>query len=168
MVELLTIATQAPPAATPTERTPRGPVGAHLVGSVPLDSVEAVFVLAVDALGDRLRRVPDGEPGARADWILWQYPVFSALPQFEVGPPGDGTYRTLPKLRLRDGARAQDLVVGNLGFADAAICSYGVFAKLKRDGVVPAHVRLQVSLPTPLAPISAFVDHEHQAQEVVP
>lgn len=141
---------------------PPEPIGAHLVGSVPLASVEQVFRATAGALGDRLRRLPDGEPGPRSDWILWQYPVFSSLPQFEVGPPGDGSYRTLPKLRLREGESAQDIVLGNLGFAAAALSSYSVFAKLKRDGIIPPHLRFQVSLPTPLAPVSAFVDPEHQ------
>ena len=165
MTEQATIAT----AETQTTRAadalvPRAPVGAHLVGSVPLGSVEEVFRRTAGVA----RRPP--APAARrrarprADWILWQYPVFSALPQFEVGPPGADTYRTLPKLRLRDGERAEDIVLDNLGFADAAIASYRVFAKLKRDGVIPAHVRFQVSLPTPLAPVSAFIDPEHQAQ----
>lgn len=142
---------------------PSAPVGAHLVGSVPLGGVEEVLRRTAEALGDRLRRLPDGEPGPRSDWILWQYPVFSALPQFEVGPPGSDSYRTLPKLRLRDGERAEDIVLDNLGFADAAISSFAIFAKLKRDGVIPAHVRFQVSLPTPLAPVSAFIDPEHRA-----
>src|SRR4051794_14635545 len=66
----------------------RLPVGVHLVGSVPLAGAEAVFRRAAGALGDRLRRIPDGETGPRSDWILWQYPVFSSRPQFEVGPPG--------------------------------------------------------------------------------
>jgi SAM-dependent methyltransferase len=139
----------------------RLPVGAHLVGSVPLDSAEEVFRRAAEALGDRLRRIPDGETGPRSDWILWQYPVFSARPQFEIGPPGDGTYRALPKLRLRAGEATVDF--GNLGYADSAISSYKTFARLKRDGVVPSHCRFQLSLPTPLAPISAFVDPEFQA-----
>ncbi|MEA2191794.1 MAG: hypothetical protein QOI73_1915 [Solirubrobacteraceae bacterium] len=161
---IATAATQtAPEAAEGDALTPRQPVGAHLVGSVPLGGVEEVFRRTAGALGDRLRRLPDGEPGPRSDWILWQYPVFSALPQFEVGPPGADTYRTLPKLRLRDGERSEDIVLDNLGFADAAISSYAIFAKLKRDGVIPAHVRFQVSLPTPLAPVSAFIDREHQA-----
>ena len=55
-------------------------------------------------------------------------------------------------------------MLDNLGFADTAISSFAIFAKLKRDGVIPAHVRFQVSLPTPLAPVSAFIDPEHQAQ----
>ncbi|MEY2514513.1 MAG: hypothetical protein QOJ89_1871 [bacterium] len=153
-----------PDAAAADSLAPRVPVGAHLVGSVPLGSAEEVFRRTAGVLGDRLRRLPDGEPGPRSDWILWQYPVFSALPQFEVGPPGADTYRTLPKLRLRDGERAADIVLDNLGFADMAISSFATFAKLKRDGVIPGHVRFQVSLPTPLAPVSAFIDPEHQAQ----
>jgi SAM-dependent methyltransferase len=139
-------------------------VGVHLVGSVPLGSAEEVFRRASQTLGDRLRRIPDGETGPRSDWILWQYPVFSSLPQFVVGPPGDATYRTLPKLRLRSGERADAVTLDSLGYAETALASYRLFARLKRDGVIPAHCRFQVSLPTPLAPISAFIDPEHQAQ----
>jgi SAM-dependent methyltransferase len=138
-------------------------VGAHLVGSVPLGSAHEVFRRTASALGERVRRLPDGETGPRSDWILWQYPVFSSLPQFEVGPPGDNAHRTLPTLRLRTGERIENVAFDNLGLADAAIASYRTFAELKRDDVIPSHVRFQVSLPTPLAPISAFVDGEHQA-----
>jgi SAM-dependent methyltransferase len=144
-------------------RSERLPAGVQLVGSVPLGSAEEVFRAAAAALGDRLRRIPDGETGPRSDWILWQYPVFSSRPQFEVGPPGDGTYRTLPKLRLRAGETARDVSFENLGYADTAIASYKTFACLKRDGVIPAHCRFQLALPTPLAPISAFVAPELQA-----
>jgi ubiquinone/menaquinone biosynthesis C-methylase UbiE len=139
------------------------PEGVHLVGSVPLASSEEVFRTAADGLGDRLRRIPDGETGPRSDWIVWQYPVLSAQPQFEVGPPGPGHYRALPRLRLRAGERAETVRFENLGYAQAAIASYRVFARLKRDGVVPPACRLQVCLPTPLAPISAFVAAEDQA-----
>src|SRR5437660_10981240 len=108
--------------------------GAHLVGSVPLASAEVVFQTVGAEIGDRLRRVPDGETGPRSDWIVWQYPVLSAQPQFEVGPPGPGHYRALPRLRLRAGERAEDIRLENLGYAEAAIASYRVFARLKRDG----------------------------------
>jgi SAM-dependent methyltransferase len=166
MAKQATMATTVwePEAAEPREPGIRAPVGAHLVGSVPLSSAEEVFSRTATALGDRLRRLPDGETGPRSDWILWQYPVFSALPQFEVGPPGTDTYRTLPKLRLRPGEHFENVIIDNLGFAETAVASYKTFAKLKRDGVIPAHLRFQLSLPTPLAPISAFIDAEHQAQ----
>jgi SAM-dependent methyltransferase len=160
------MATHAPLAAEVLEpETGRQPsvVGAHLVGSVPLDSAAEVFRRTAHALGDRLRRLPDGETGPRSDWILWQYPVFSALEPFEVGPPAPDAYRTLPTLRLRGGERPEHVVFGDLGLARAAIASYKTFAELKRDGAIPPHVRFQVSLPTPLAPISAFIDPDHQA-----
>ena len=32
--------------------------------------------------------MPDGETGPRSDWIVWQYPVLSSRPEFEVCPPG--------------------------------------------------------------------------------
>src|SRR5207247_11026847 len=60
------------------------------------------------------------------------------------------------------GARAEEVRFEALGDADAAIASYRVFARLKRDGRVPVGCRFQVCLPTPLAPISAFVVPEHQ------
>jgi SAM-dependent methyltransferase len=139
------------------------PGGVLLVGSVPLRSAEEVFHTVAGALGDRARRIPDGETGPRSDWIVWQYPVLSSRPEFEVCPPGDHPYRSLPRLRLCDDAAADTIRFEDLGYAQAAITSYQSFARLKRDGVIPVHCRFQVCLPTPLAPISAFVAPEHQA-----
>ena len=139
------------------------PLGVHLVGSVPLANAGDVFATVGPSLGDRLRRLPDGETGPRADWIVWQYPVLSSRPQFEVAPPTPHSYRALPRLRLRDGEDGADLEFEQLGYADAAAASFGTFARLKRDGVVPRGCRFQVSLPTPLAPVSAFVAPADQA-----
>ena len=139
------------------------PVGVHLVGSVPLGSAEDVFRRVAEALGDRVRRMPDGETGARSDWIVWQYPLFSSQAEFEIGPPGASSYRALPQLRLRTGEDAGGMEFEELGYASAAIESFRTFARLKRDGVIPPAVRFLVSLPTPLAPVSAFVALEHQA-----
>jgi ubiquinone/menaquinone biosynthesis C-methylase UbiE len=130
---------------------------------VPLANADAVFRTLSAGLGDRLRRIPDGETGPRADWIVWQYPVLSSRPQFEVAPPVPGFYRALPQLRLRPGESGDDLRFESLGYAAAAIDSYRTFGVLKRDGVLPRGCRLQVSLPTPLAPISAFVALDDQA-----
>ncbi|HEU4371026.1 MAG TPA: class I SAM-dependent methyltransferase [Methylomirabilota bacterium] len=137
--------------------------GAHLVGSVPLASAETVFRTVAAAIGDRLRRIPDGETGPRADWIVWQLPVFTSQPRLEVVPPGPDSWRPLPRVRLEDGARPEHVGFGALGYAEAAVASFRVFARLKRDGLVPVACRFQVCLPTPLAPISAFVVPEHQS-----
>lgn len=141
-----------------------GPVGVHLVGSVPLGSAEEVFRRVAAVLGDRLRRIPDGETGPRSDWIGWQYPVFSSRPQFEAGTPGaSSSYRALPQLRLRSGVAADGMGFDELGYASAAMSSHRIYARLKDEGVIPADCRFLVSLPTPLAPVSAFVALEHQA-----
>src|SRR5207237_8585245 len=77
------------------------PRGVHLVGSVPLASADEVFRAVGAALGDHVRRIPDGETGPRSDWIVWQYPVLSSRPQFEVVPPAPAHDRALPRPRLR-------------------------------------------------------------------
>src|SRR5262245_31494891 len=112
--------------------------GAHLVGSVPLASAEVVFETVAAHLGDRVRRLPDGETGPRSDWIVWQLPVFTSQPQLEVIPPAPDSWRPLPRVRLTDAAEATRVRFEALGYADAALASYRVFARLKRDGHVPA------------------------------
>src|SRR5205807_10613749 len=87
------------PAAGQVER-PGGealPRGIHLVGSVPLASADEVFRAVGAALGDHVRRIPDGETGPRSDWIVWQYPVLSSRPQFEVVPPARSEERRVGK-----------------------------------------------------------------------
>jgi SAM-dependent methyltransferase len=145
-----------------SRRTAFVPLGAHLVGSVPLPNAEAVFTMVGAELGDRLRRLPDGETGPRADWIVWQYPVLSSRPQFEVAPPTPYSYRALPRLRVRAGEDRSGIAFEQLGYAEAALSSFRTFGLQKRDAKLPRGCRFQVSLPTPLAPISAFVAPDDQ------
>jgi hypothetical protein len=135
--------------------------GVHLVGSVPLPSAADVFREVGRALGDRLRRVPDGETGRRLDWIGWQSVVLSQHPQFEAVAPEADARLPHPRARLRPGVTPDDVRFGSLGYADAALASYAVFAGLKQDGAIPTHLRFQVCLPSPLAPVLGFVVPEH-------
>ena len=145
-----------------SSRSAYTPLGVHLVGSLPLRSPEEVFQTVGDGLGDRVRRIPDGETGPRSDWIVWQYPVLSSKAEFEIGPPLLGFYRPLPRLKLREGEDGSNIRFESLGYASAARNSYREFVRLKRDGHIPSGCRFQVSLPTPVAPISAFVAPEAQ------
>lgn len=132
-----------------------------IVGSVPLADSEAVFRAVAAALGERVRRIPDGETGPRINWIEFQAPVFERHPMFETAPEdreakadwrnaGAGhAWKIKSWQRLKPGATAKDLSFGPLGYAEAAKHSYAVFARLKRDGVIPRGCRFQVSLPTP-------------------
>jgi hypothetical protein len=144
------------------------PQGAHLVGSVPLGSAEEVFRTASSTLGRHLRRIPDGETGERSNWIGWQYGVLSRHPLLEAVPPETDAYAPLPRVRLKAGVRGgaaggSGIAFGPLGYADAAKSSYAVFSRLKKERAIPPHARFQVSLPTPLAPVSTFVAPESQA-----
>ena len=70
------------PKKTPTEQ----PCGVHLVGSIPLANAEEVFRTTSSLLGERLRRIPDGETGVRTNWIGWQFTNFANNPNFEMVP----------------------------------------------------------------------------------
>jgi hypothetical protein len=133
------------------------PRGAHLNGSVPLENNEAVFRAVSSTLGDRLRRLPDGETGVRSNWIGFQSGVFAATGQFDLVPPDPKAYAPLPLFTPNAGVDPREIRFGRLGYADAAEASYATFAALKREGEIPRGVRFQVSLPTPLAPVAAFV-----------
>ena len=139
------------------------PSGVHLVGSVPLLSAEEVFTTASNALGRRLRRIPDGETGERLNWIGWQIGVFQGNPQFEIVPPEPGAYAGHTRVKLRPGVKPAEINLGPLGYADQAKVSYQEFSRLEREGILPGEVRFQVSLPTPLATITAFIVDADQA-----
>jgi hypothetical protein len=145
-----------------TDAVTTKPRGVLLVGSVPLSNAEEVFRSASAILGDRLRRVPDGETGDRLNWIGWQMGVMARAPGLEPVPPRSGEYAALALYRLKPGASAADIAFGPLGYAGAALTSWETFRALKQAGEIPDHVRFQVSLPTPLAPVSAFIAIDSQ------
>lgn len=140
------------------------PLGAHLVGSVPLANSEAVFREVAGRLGAHLRRVPDGETGIRTNWIQWQWPLLMEVPQFE---PADGPPSPFgPQLQLAEGASVADVVFPELGYRAAALESYEVFRRLKSEGVIAEKTRFQVCLPTPLAVVYVrVVPRDQQAIE---
>ena len=157
-----------------------------LVGSVGLRDNEEVFRAVGPLLGARMQRIPDGETGVRTSWVSRLRSVIEGNPAFEDDPaevaaggrithPTEGT-RTWqgaatvargapppPRMRLKAGIRPQDIRIGGLGYPEAAIASYGLLRRLREEGVVPRHLRFQVSLPTTAAFLNAHVIHEHHA-----
>lgn len=138
----------------------------HLVGSVPLPDPASVFETASATLGDRLKRIPDGETGNRLNWIFWLEPIFSQNPGFEQSPE---VFRVHPgadpvlRYRLRPGVAEADIVFDNLGYAHNAQRSYAVFARLKREGKIAAGCRFQVDLVPAHSVIWLFLqDDLHQ------
>ena len=132
----------------------------HFVGSIPLRDAETVFRTLAAATGSHLTRLPDGETGIRKTWIRFLQQVLADNPGIEVASDvpafkftqWDGKLlREIPRLRLKPGARL-DPATFKTGYADMAIESWRVFDRLQTEGVIPAGVKFQISLPTPIAP----------------
>lgn len=142
----------------------------HLVGSVDLPSETEVFTSVVNALGEHLKRIPDGETGERRGWIAWQMPKLAQNAFLESvvvkvqRKAGETEYAEDHRnaFRLRPGTSRADMEFAPLGYAQAALRSYATFSRLKESGAIPPGLRFQVCLPTPLAIIAAFIQPESQ------
>jgi hypothetical protein len=135
----------------------------HFVGSIPLTDAESVFRTLAVSVGDRAKRWPDGETGDRGYWIRWQKQTFDNHPDFILkamyeGGPGYKDTLERPFYVIRDGVDPADVAIETMGYAAEAIASYAAFAKLKTDGVIPAAVRFQVSIPSTVALVTGFFE----------
>ena len=127
-----------------------------LVGSVPLESSKAVFEAVGTKLGKFIKRIPDGETGARKDWVVWQGDVFKNAQGLEPGSTRElqGGYRFV-LYKVKPG---ETVKFSSLGYAAAAVRSYEDFKRARSEGKIPAATRFQVSLPTPIAVVMTFSD----------
>ena len=132
-----------------------------LVGSVPLANASEVFSGAAAHLGEHLCRFPDGETGNRTNWVGWQLPKLAASKGLVAVVEDGADYGTVGRVGLDETIDA--VQIATLGYRDAALASYAEFAELKSQGVVAPDSRLQVCLPTPLAPIHLYVASQDQA-----
>lgn len=138
----------------------------YLVGSVPFENTEAVFRNVCQAVGPNLKWLPDGETGERLDWITWLEPIFAASSALQ---PSGKMFRVHPgasphtRYTLRPGHCIEDVRFDNLFYADNAIRSFGTFSKLKRAGVIPAHVKFQVDLVPAHSVLWLYIEDELQA-----
>ena len=143
------------------------PHDVHLVGSVPLKNAEEVFVTTSAALGRRLKRIPDGETGARSDWITWLEPAFSGNPALEKSDQVFRVHAQAPgrlRYRLKPGFAATDVRFDDLFYADIATASYAVFKRLRDAGTIAAGTRFQVDLAPAHSVLWLFlVDELHAA-----
>lgn len=135
------------------------PRGVHLVGSINLPDAGTTFRTAAAELGSHLARIPDGEVGDRFHWIAFQPDRIARTAG--LGREGDTPIRVGPldvrKVTVLEGTDLDTLRLEPLGYAEAALESWQTFERLQEEGVVPAHVRFQVSLPTPVGVVGAMV-----------
>lgn len=132
-----------------------------LVGSVPLDSAEDVFLTFGQKLASHLDALPDGEVGPRRHWISRvHYQVLAGHQQLEVvrhPAPENGVERLNPRnaadswqFRVKEGV--ERVRFGDpgwrLGYSRDAVNSYFAFKTLREQGRLPKGLRFQVSLPS--------------------
>jgi len=150
-----------------------------LVGSLPFDTAEEALRAAAEGLRGHVAWLPDGEVKERTNWVgmLPEY-VFTHHPDLEetiapTGPleqPERGGER--PPVEDIDGfwnfrvKPGRALRFDDLLYARFAVDSYGVFRRLREEGVIPEDVRFQVSLPAPHSAVDGFFEDNTQWPEV--
>ena len=132
-----------------------------LVGSIPLDTVEDVFLTFGPKLASHLDTLPDGEVGPRKHWISRvHYQVLAGHQELDVvrhPQHEDGVERLNPRnaqdswqFRVKPGI--DKVSFGDpgwrLGYARDAVNSYFVFKTLREQGKLREGLRFQVSLPS--------------------
>jgi hypothetical protein len=140
------------------------PTTVHFNGGVHLSDAETVMREIAARVPDGVRRVPDGETGDRQNWIFFQLGKFWQTPGVEKAGAADYTegYEEMPKVRIAEGADPDSVVWPDLGYATEYHESFQIFARLRKDGVLPADVRFQVQYPTPLASVNAYFVQDDQ------
>lgn len=153
-----------------------------LVGSVPLETAEEVFRALGPTLGKWLAYLPDGEVGLRQYWVDgFAYRVLNGHPDLETikrpAPDEGGIERWKPRglhdefnFRVKPGVK--QVKFGDpgwrLGYTRDAVDSYFVFKTLKKEGVIPRHVKFQVCLPLSYSAVTSFFPDPEDHAKIVP
>jgi hypothetical protein len=150
-----------------------------LVGSLPFSNAEDTFRAAGRSLSGYVGWIPDGEFGERKLWtpMLPEF-VYSQQPDLEetLAPP-NGTMQAPPtgagppptdmdgiwNFRIKSG---HELHIDDLLYGRFAVDSYRVFRRLSDEGVIPAGVRFQVSLPSAHSAVDPWFDDPAQWPEI--
>jgi hypothetical protein len=121
-------------------------------------------------VGPYLRRLPDGETGARRLWVGMISAMLDKHPAFEIDPDekpfamklwNGQLHRELKRLRIRSGIDLRGIRF-ETGYAAMAIESFSIFDRLQREGAIPAGVRFQIAIPSPMAPTYNYISTRHR------
>jgi len=136
-----------------------GPVGVHLVGSVPLSSVREVFKCCADLLGPTAKRLTDGEAGG---WVNIPSSSLIKADGIEDDPDSGSIYEQVsyPRYRLTKGVDPAAIRFVPTTYVDIAKSSYDIFKDAQAAGDIPPVMRFQQCLPTPHAALSMAMTAE--------
>ena len=119
--------------------------GVHLVDSVPYDNSIDVFTKVSATLGNHLKRLPDGETGVRTNWVDWQLPMLAENPNLELVTNEAYEYTQMRQVGLKAGCDLENLELGDIGYASAALASYADYQRLKTRGKIPPSCRSRLA-----------------------
>ena len=131
----------------------------HMIGSLPVPDAETAFRVVGQTLGTHMHCLPDGETGRRRRWISFINDRIKSHPDLEIDPtvpPFDFTQwdgkvvYTVERRRIREGVDPASLTFAT-GYADDAIRNHETFRRLKAQGAIPATVKYQICMASPLA-----------------
>jgi methionine synthase II (cobalamin-independent) len=128
----------------------------HLVGSVPLGSVQEVFSVCCHELGDVCSRLPDGEAGG---WVNIPAATLGKANGLELISSTliEGTGHEVKIFRLKHGVSGADVVFAPTGYVEIAKRSYEEFKQARAAAKILPGTRFQVSLPTAFATLALSV-----------
>ncbi|KAM0187076.1 hypothetical protein ACHAPC_004183 [Botrytis cinerea] len=129
----------------------------HFVGSICLPDTPTVYRTLSATFPTQLKRIPDGEPGNRGNFVLWQRSVFYRYPYLVRS-----LYFSLAKDPGPIPISPEKIQLMPIGYDDAAIDSYATFCRLRDGGVIPNGVKFQVSLPTPINVLHVAIEPAYQ------
>ncbi len=127
----------------------------YVTGSINVPTVDDAFRLVGSRLQPGVRRVPDGEPGDRANWVFTQADHFLKNPTLDV--VGD-------RVRSRPGVPVE---FGPVDYHSIASESYATFRQAREDGVLASDSRFLVSIPTPFNAVNSFVEFDDRVEVAV-
>jgi hypothetical protein len=126
--------------------------GFYLTGSINVATVDDAFRLVGERLQPGVTRVPDGEPGDRANWVLTQAAHFLDNPTLDVV---DGRARVRPGTAVSFGA---------VDYHTVAAESYRRFLVARESGVLAEGTRFLVSIATPFNAVNSFAEFDSQVE----
>ncbi|AHC24719.1 MULTISPECIES: hypothetical protein [Mycobacteriaceae] len=126
--------------------------GFYLTGSINVPTTANAFALVGERLQPGVRRVPDGEPGDRANWVLVHSSHFLSNPTLDVI---DG------RAAVRPGT---EVSFGDVDYHSAAIASHREFRSARDAGILDSDSRFLVSIGTPFNAVNSFAHFDSQVE----
>lgn len=139
-----------------------------LVGGLPGEDTESILRTVAPVVGNLAFGLTDGEPGIRRMWVgaiavrVWsRHPALELVrmprgaPGLAAGVPADyddfWLYRTKPG--------TDKIEIDTLYYPEDAKTAYGIFTRLRGEGVIPEGVRFQFGFPFPEDACREFTDN---------